>query len=127
LTEARKEREIARQVLIERSEPAILASRLAPPSYIVKELGERPADPEKARVWDSGVRSIETYRHEYGVKDTENALGDRADGGRDRLAQDHARDAIREAQRRLERQQQLDRSMQQNRDMGRDTGMSMGL
>lgn len=69
------------------------------------------------------MRSIEIYQHEYGVKDTNNALGDRADGGRDRFAQHRARGAPR----RLESQQQLDRSMQQSRDIGRDTGMSMGL
>jgi len=119
--EARRERGIARQILVERSEPAILASRLAPPSYIVKELGERPAHPEKAKAWDSGVRSIETYRHEHGVKDTDNALGHRADGGRDHFAQDRARDA----QRRLQRQQQLDRSMQRSQEM--DHGFDLGI
>ena len=123
----RREREIARQVLIERAEPAILAAHLAPPSYIVKELGERPGDPEKAKAWDRGVKGIETYRHEHEVKDTGSALGLRPESGRGRFDHDRARNAIREAQCRLGRQQQRDRSMQRSRNTSRDTGMDIGL
>jgi len=54
---ARRERQVARQVLAERAEPAILAARLSPPSCIVAELGERPSDPVKAKAWDKGVRA----------------------------------------------------------------------
>jgi conjugative relaxase-like TrwC/TraI family protein len=124
--EARREREIARQVLAERAEPAILATRLSPPEYVLRELGKRPGDPTRAKTWDNGVRHIETYRHEYGITDTDSALGRRPEGGRDGLAHDRARDAIREAQRRLDRQQQLDRSMQRSHDAGRDMGMGIG-
>lgn len=124
--EARRERQIARQVLAERAEPAILAARLSPPEYVLRELGERPNDPAKAKAWDNGIRSIETYRHEHGITDTGNALGREAEGGRDRRAYDRASDAVREAQRRLERQQH-DRSMQRGHDAGRDMGMDIGL
>ena len=123
----RREREIARQVLIERAEPAILPARLAPPSYIIKELGERPGDPEKAKTWDRGVRTIEIYRHEHGVNDTGSALGRKPESGADRLSHYRARNAIREVQCRLGRQQQLDRSAQRSRDASRDTGMDIGL
>ena len=81
--EARRERGIVRQVLAERAEPAILAARLDPPSYLVKELGERPSDPEKAKAWDKGVRAIESYRNEHGIKDKDNALGHWREGGQD--------------------------------------------
>ena len=127
LRDRRREREIARQVLIERAEPAILAARLAPPSYVVKELGERPVDSEKAKTWDRGVKGIETYRHEHGITDAGSALGRKPESGADRLSHYRARNAIREAQRRLGRQQQLDRSAQRSRDASRDTGMDIGL
>ena len=48
-SEARREREIAGQLLAARSAQALAAARIEPPSYIVKELGERPADPAKAK------------------------------------------------------------------------------
>jgi conjugative relaxase-like TrwC/TraI family protein len=123
--EARRERQIARQVLAERAEPAVLAARLAPPSYVVKELGERPRDPEKAKAWDRGVRDIESYRSEHGIKDKDNALGHWREGGQDRSAHDRAQDRVREAQRRLERQQQLDRSMQRSQEMSH--GFDIGI
>jgi conjugative relaxase-like TrwC/TraI family protein len=121
--EARQERKIARQVLAERSEPAVLASQLSPPSYIVKELGERPTDPGKAKVWDKGVRDIETYRHEHGVTDKDRALGRGRE--RDRGGRSLAQQRLRETQRRLERQQQLDRTMQRSREMSH--GLDLGI
>lgn len=81
----------------------------------------------KAKAWDDGVRSIESYRSEHGITDTGSALGCQPEGGRDRLAHDRARNAIHEAQRRLDRRRQLDRSMQRSHDAGRDMGMDLGL
>jgi conjugative relaxase-like TrwC/TraI family protein len=103
--DARRERLIARQVLAERAQPAILAARLAPPDYIVKELGERPSDPEKAKAWDRGVRGIETYRNLHGIEDKDSALGSRREGGHDSSEHFRAQERIREAQNRLERTQ----------------------
>jgi hypothetical protein len=125
-SEARREREIARQVLAERAEPAILAARLSPPEYVLKELGERPSDSTKAKAWDSGVRRIETYRHEHGVTDTGSALGREPKGDLERRAYNRANDVVRDAQRRLEHRRQLDRSMQRSHDAGRDMGMGIG-
>ena len=122
--EARRKREIARQVLAERSKPTVLASQLAPPSYIVKELGERPTDPEKAKAWDRGVRDIETFRHKHGIEDKSSALGRGREYDQDGRALAQTR--LRETQRRLERQQQLDRSMQRSHDLGRDMGLGIG-
>jgi conjugative relaxase-like TrwC/TraI family protein len=124
--EARRERGIIRQVLAERAEPAILAARLAPPSYVVKELGERPGDPEKAKAWDKGVRAIESHRNEHGIKDKDNALGHWREGEQDRSARDHAQDRLREAQRRLERTQQQERSMQRSREMSHGFDIGIG-
>jgi conjugative relaxase-like TrwC/TraI family protein len=127
-TEARREHEISGELLAKREEQMLLAVRLSPPGYVVKELGERPSDPEKARAWDGGVRSIESYRNEHGVNDKSSALGrEPQSGSRERLAHDRTQDLIREAQRRLDRQQQLDRSMQRSHDVSRDMGMDIGL
>ena len=120
--EARRERAVARQVLAERGEPALIASRLSPPPYIVNELGERPRDPEKARAWDQGVRNIETFRHVNGVTDKDRGLGsyDRHQDGR-MLAEVR----LRETQRRLERTQQLSRSMERSQEMSH--GLDLGI
>ena len=120
--EARRERTVVRQVLAERGEPAVIASRLSPPPYIVNELGERPRDPEKARAWDQGVRNIETFRHVNGVTDKDRGLGsyDRHQDGRT-LAEVR----LRETQRRLERTQQLSRSMERSQEMSH--GLDIGI
>ena len=124
-TAVRREHEIAGQNLAEREEKMLLASRLAPPAYVVKELGERPTDPEKARAWDRGVREIESYRNERGVTDKDSALGRRPEGRLERVFYDHAQDRIREARRRLDRIRQTERSMQRNREMSR--GLDLGI
>jgi hypothetical protein len=72
---ARREREIAGQLLDTRSAQALAAVRIEPPAYIARELGERPADSAKARVWDRGAQGIEGYRLEHGVKDQRSAFG----------------------------------------------------
>ena len=77
-TEIRREHEIAAQLLDARSAQALTAARIEPPSYIVKELGERPADPIKARSWDHGVQGVERYRLEHGVSDQGQRLRPRA-------------------------------------------------
>jgi hypothetical protein len=52
--DARRESAAIRQVLSEREEQALTAARLSPPSYIVKELGERPREPVEAK---AGIRA----------------------------------------------------------------------
>jgi conjugative relaxase-like TrwC/TraI family protein len=126
-TEVRREHEISGELLARREEQMRLAVRISPPAYVVRELGERPIDPVKAKAWDEGVRGIEGYRNEYGITDTGSALGREPEGGRNSRARDRARDAIRETQRHLDRQQQPDRSMQRSHDAGRDMGMDIGL
>ncbi|HEU4904779.1 MAG TPA: hypothetical protein VFT19_01525 [Solirubrobacterales bacterium] len=123
----RREHEIARQVLAEREEKMLLAARLSPPAYVVKELGERPAEPEKARAWDRGVREIESYRNERSVTDKDSALGPRPEDRFERTSYEHAQNRIREAQRRLDRTQQLERSMQRSREMSRGDDFGIGL
>ena len=120
--EARRERTVVRQVLAERGEPAVIASRLSPPPYIVNELGERPRDPEKAKAWDQGVRNIETFRHENGVTDKDRGLGSY---DRDQDGRTLAEARLRETQHRLERTQQLSRSMERSQEMSH--GLDLGI
>jgi hypothetical protein len=65
------------RVLADRRAPQIAAARIEPPAYIVRELGERPADPAKRESWDRGVKRIESYRQEHGVTDKSRAFGTR--------------------------------------------------
>jgi hypothetical protein len=60
--EARAEAAVADHVLAERERVVATATRLSPPDYIKRELGERPSDPTKAAAWDRAVRGIEGYR-----------------------------------------------------------------
>jgi hypothetical protein len=90
-TEARRERELAEQLLAQRTAQALAAARIEPPAYIVKELGERPAEPTKARVWDQGVREIESYRLEHGVTDTARAFGPKPSDPGERLGAEERR------------------------------------
>jgi hypothetical protein len=123
-TEVRREREIAAQLLEARSAQALTAARIAPPSYIVKELGARPADPAKARAWDRGVQVIEGYRLERGVKETSHAFGRTQQSGAERAAREATRRRLAEVQRRLGLEQQpahreKTRSIERDLEIGR--------
>ncbi len=122
--EARRERELAEQLLAQRSAQALAAARIEPPPYIVKELGERPAEPTKARAWGQGVREIEGYRNEHGVTDTGHTFGREPQGGAERAAQRTAEQRLAEAQRSLGLEQQLARR-EQTRSIERDFGIGL--
>ena len=49
--------------------------RRDPPAHIVGALGERPAHPARAAVWDRAVQLVECYRMARGIEDTTSALG----------------------------------------------------
>jgi conjugative relaxase-like TrwC/TraI family protein len=109
-TEVRHERDIAAQLLEARSAQALTAARIEPPSYIVKELGERPTDPAEARAWDRGVQGVERYRLEHGVRDKSDAFGHEPDDALARMTREAAQRRLAEVQRRLNLEHQLDRT-----------------
>jgi len=120
-TEVRREREIADQLLATRSARALTAARIEPPAYIVRELGERPADPIKARVWDRGVQGVERYRLEHGARDMGSAFGREPQNGTERAAREVAQRSLAETQRRLGLERQLTLSKERpsiERDLG---------
>ena len=123
-SEARREREIADQLLATRSAQALAAARIEPPSYIVKELGQRPTDPAKAKTWDRGVQDVESYRLEHGVRDTRSAFGREPQDAVARAVREAARRRLAETQRRLGREQQLAKTKQRIRSAER--GFSIG-
>jgi len=121
-SEAQREREIAGQLLDTRSAQALAAARIEPPAYIVKELGQRPADSTKAKAWDRGVQGIESYRLEHGVKDSRNAFG--------REPQDAVARAAREAARRRLVQARVGLGVEQpvkSREQGMGIERSLGI
>ncbi|MGC1853690.1 MAG: MobF family relaxase [Solirubrobacterales bacterium] len=117
---ARLELAVADRVLSERRELAITAARISPPTYIKNELGERPSDPAKRKVWDRGVAQIEHYRQKHGIKDPNKALGREAKQGAERARQQATWRRIHEAQRALGLGQHAARA----RSLGR--GLSIG-
>jgi hypothetical protein len=122
-SEARREREIAGQLLDTRSAQALAAARIEPPAYILKELGQRPADPAKAKAWDRGVHGIESYRLQNVVKDTRNAFGREPQDAVARAAREAARRRLAETQRRLGLEH-LVKTRQRTRSIER--GLSIG-
>lgn len=119
-TASREEALVAR-VLAERRELAITAARLSPPSYILKELGERPTDRAKCKAWERGVEGIERYRQEHGITDRARAFGPDAKSGAERAVQEQARRRLMEAQRALGRQIETGRV----REVGRSISIGM--
>jgi hypothetical protein len=113
---ARRELAAAEQALGERLQAAVLAARLAPPTYITKELGERPADHAKARAWDRGVAEIEGYRQQHGIKDPNRALG-----------RERAREIEQRAVLRRIHQTQRALGLGQHASRKRDLGRGMGI
>jgi len=116
--EARAELANADLVLAERRQAAITAAQLSPPPYIVRELGERPSDPELRKSWDKGVSEIERYRQEHGIKDPEHALG-REHGHEHDWSREQARERLQQ------RQVELQRTQEQGLD--REAGFSMEI
>lgn len=116
-SEARREAQLVSQVHAERERAELLALRVSPPTHIVKELGERPADPYKAQQWDRAVMGVERFRRDHGIISPEHALGREGEGSADRWSRETARERLERAQRRLDLQRQLDRSVQRSREM----------
>jgi hypothetical protein len=117
-TEIRREREIAARLLDARAAQALTAARIEPPSCIVKELGERPADPTSTRAWDHGVQEVERYRLEHGVRDKGSAFGREPQDALARATREAAQRRLAEIQRRLNLEQQLTRTRELTRSIG---------
>lgn len=116
---ARREFVVADQVLAERRQLAITAARISPPTYVTKELGERPKDLTKRDAWNRGVAHIEGYRQRNGVTDQRNAFGKEGKGGAERARQEQARRRLLQTQRELGLGQYTVRA----RDFGRGMGI----
>jgi hypothetical protein len=124
--EARRREAVARQVLAEREERMMTAMRVSPSDYIVKELGERPTDPVKAKAWDNGVKGIEGYRQENGITDRQSALGLQPKTGAERARRESAERRLRDSQRRLGLERQRTQAREKARHIeGGGFGISM--
>jgi hypothetical protein len=118
---ARAEAAVIDHLLAERGRLELLALRISPPAYILKELGERPRDLGKRAAWDRGAEGIEDYRKQHGIGDRDSALGRRPDRGRETAQWEHQQRGLRESQRRLGREQARVKEAQ------RATERSMGI
>ncbi len=122
--EVRRERELAEQLLARRSAEAVAITRIEPPPYIVKELGERPTDPTKARAWDHAVEGIESYLVEHGITDKGSVLGPEPPDASTRAIREIAQQRLAETQRRLELEQRIV-TREMTRSIGRDMGIGL--
>jgi conjugative relaxase-like TrwC/TraI family protein len=120
--DARAQRAVIESLLVDRERLAAAAARLSPPTYIKRELGERPSDPAKARSWDEAVRGIEGYRLRNSVKDKSSALGAKPRQPEKALDHDHARRRIERTQRQLHLQQHIARRAREH-GLGRSIGI----
>jgi hypothetical protein len=121
--DARRELAAVEEVLTAREQMTRTAARIAPPQYIVAELGQRPTDPAEARAWDRGLTVIETYRRDNGVTDWVSAFGPAAKGGADKARQRKAIERTERVQRQLRevavRQRVRERSVERSFGIGR--------
>jgi conjugative relaxase-like TrwC/TraI family protein len=111
---ARAEQAVAEHLIAERLGRRLAASRVDPPDYVVRELGERPREPEGRQVWDGALAGIERYRQEHGIGDRDSTLGPQPKDVIERRQQERARESIRRAQRDLglEQTQTIERSVE---------------
>jgi conjugative relaxase-like TrwC/TraI family protein len=118
---ARQELEAVEEVLAARARPAETAARLAPPPYLLAELGERPADPAKAKLWDRGVAHIERFREKNNITDRSKALGAKPSGAA-------ARERHRSEARRVEaiRRQLQGPELRRQRERSAERGLGIG-
>jgi conjugative relaxase-like TrwC/TraI family protein len=119
---ARRELAAVSAVLAERAGIASTAARIAPPAYVLAELGQRPTELAQARAWDRGLGVIEGYRQRNGVKDRTRAFGDEPT---DRAAEDRRRLEV-ERLRRYQQQLGRERDGRQHireRRIGRGLGL----
>lgn len=107
---ARAEAAVLDHLIAQRERAVLAAARISPPDYIIRELGERPADSAKQQVWDQAVRGIEGYRQHHGVVDRNSALGRRPQSGLERSEWESQRRELGESQRRLGCGRELHRS-----------------
>jgi conjugative relaxase-like TrwC/TraI family protein len=113
--EARRELAVE-EAIAAREQLTRTAARIAPPPYVVGELGQRPTNPAEAKAWDRGLSVIETYRRDNGVTDRASAFGPAAKGGAAKARQRKAMERIERVQRQLRevavRQRVRERSME---------------
>lgn len=117
--EARAKGTVIESVLADRERLAAAAARTSPPTYIKRELGERPGDPTKAREWDRAVRGVEHYRLRNGIRDRDSALGGRPKEHRKALEHDRAQKRLQQSQRQLKLRQARERRLDLGRGIGR--------
>ncbi len=115
---AQRELIAADRILASRRQLAITAARIAPPTYITAELGERPADPAKRREWERGIGIIERYRQENGISDRSRAFGAEPERSLERSRREAELRRLREVQRRLGREQRRVRTRELRRGLG---------
>jgi len=53
-----------------------------PPAFLADVLGDRPAEPFAARLWDGAAQIVLDYRARWGITDPLSALGPHAPEGR---------------------------------------------
>jgi conjugative relaxase-like TrwC/TraI family protein len=122
--DARRELAAVEEVLAAREQLTRTAARIAPPPYVIAELGQRPTNPAEAKAWDRGLTVIETYRRDNGVTDRSSAFGPAAKGGAAKARQRKAMERTERVQRQLRevavRQKATDRGLaRRSLDIGR--------
>lgn len=99
--DARRELAAVEEAIASREQLTRTATRIAPPPYVVAELGQRPSNPAEAKAWDRGLSVIEAYRRDNGVTDRASAFGPAAKGGATKARQRKAMERTERVQRQL--------------------------
>jgi hypothetical protein len=83
----------------------------APGAWVRDAFGERPDELGAVEAWESGVRRVALYRAAYGITDSSDAIGRRAETGKRQHDWERAHEAIEQAERRLGREVAAERDI----------------
>ncbi len=108
-------REVLAQATSCRQRALARAAEIAPPAYLVAELGPRPSAPAERAAWRQAALAVESYRERWGVTDRQLALGERPTSSSQHLQWQSAVRQLEGSQRHLHRELALERALELGR------------
>ncbi len=112
--------EAVNQALDEHVQRTVQATAFAPPTYILRAIGERPDQPSEREAWQRSIAAIERYRLEWSIDDPDRALGEPPREVSQKIAYRRALESVMEGREWLRRGSERE----EGRAVARDLGLS---
>ena len=100
-----------------REHHAALRAEVMMPTYLRDAVGPRPDRPSERDAWTVAVRSVETYRERWGVKNQDSALGRRRPRGREAEEREAVTAKIGRPDRANEGAREVDSGLERSREL----------